>query len=92
MSDRTWWQELWNTFCRWLAVRLPRSLVYYAALRLIDHAAPEYRQQTWLTIDEALSRWNWSDAQVAAHWRSKGGVDAGTAAPHADANAPHTEG
>ena len=71
MSDRTRLQEMWNTFCRWLAGHLPRSVVYYAALRLIDHAAPRYELQSRLTIDEALGRWDWSNEQIADHWRTQ---------------------
>lgn len=48
--------KLWT----WLAYRLPRPLVYWAAIRLMAHATTgQYRDQVVpdLTAMDALKRW-----------------------------------
>ncbi len=55
---------MWTWLCQWLAWKLPRRLVYFAAIRMWAHTTQgpwENEIVTSVRRDEALQRWEAQD-------------------------------
>ena len=57
---RVRWRYPWNSWPRWIADRLPRRIVYFAAVRAWSNATTgqwSHLEATGITVAEMLERW-----------------------------------